>query len=75
MTATIPTENPVASPGTVVAVDALPVCDFCGKTAHYDFQTIHRPWAYGCEPCYLDNRAHPVLGVGWGQRLIVREVA
>jgi hypothetical protein len=71
MSATIPTAQPVAKPGEVVGVAALPSCDFCPAEAHYDFQTFQRPWAYGCERCYLDNRAYTSLGVGKGQRLIV----
>lgn len=75
MTATIPAANPPAQPGFVVAVATLPECDFCGNTAHYDFQTGMGPWAYGCQLCYLDNRAYLALGVGKGQRLIVPPAA
>lgn len=73
MTATLPTTNPEPAPGLVVALPALPTCDFCPGEAHYDFRTRFGPWAYGCEQHYLDNRAHDELGVGHGQRLIVRQ--
>lgn len=56
-------------PEPEVEVGALPECDCCGETAHYDAKTTAGPWAYLCAVC-LDQ--HGVgLGVGCGQRLVV----
>lgn len=58
------------SPGTTVAVTAIPDCNFCGNgtPGPYDFRTTFGgSWANGCETCWVKYRAHPTLGVGHGQ--------
>jgi hypothetical protein len=58
-------------PGLVVAMTELPKCNFCAETAHFDFVT-KAAWAYGCSQHYFQHRAYTSLGVGKGQRLVVR---
>jgi len=60
---------------TTVEVEELPLCDIHNKRhpAAYDFKTFQGPWAYGCEKAWKENRAHHDLGVGKGQRLVVRK--
>jgi hypothetical protein len=53
-------------------VSNLPQCDFCGKDAEYDFSTVLGPWANGCEKCYKKYRRHAELGIGKGQKLILK---
>lgn len=63
----------MAENGTIAYVDTKPACNFhTACTADYDFRTSTGPWAYGCEAAYLENRMHPTLGVGKGQKLEVR---
>jgi len=57
--------------GYEVLVANLPNCDFCGKTASYDGQTIFGAWAYMCKECF--NRYGVGLGVGYGQKLILKK--
>ena len=70
--------NPVVRPGFVVALSELPKCDFADKggcsssEAHYDFRTIFGPWANGCYTHFRMFGASENLGVGHGQRLVVR---
>lgn len=54
-----------------VTVAKLPACNIHeGRPAVYDFRTLQGLWMYGCEECY---RAYGRgLGVGLGQRLVVR---
>lgn len=61
---------------TEVVVPELPACDFCKvykfeHSAHYDGRTTMGPWAYMCELHYLMYGVG--LGLGKGQRLILRE--
>lgn len=51
-------------------VEALPNCDVCGETAHYDAKTTFGPWANLCE---VHFKAHTTqqLGMGFGQKLIL----
>jgi hypothetical protein len=64
-------------PGEIVEVAALPACDFCGDgtQAEYDFRTCFGSWANGCRNHWGHYRATYRLGVGNGQRLIVRKSA
>jgi len=55
---------------TMVKMQTLPDCDFCGKTAGYDAKTVMGPWAYMCQSCFDLNGAGS-LGLGWGQRLVL----
>lgn len=56
--------------GDTARVVELPKCNFHDNCkAEYDFRTIFRSWAFGCEAAYLENRASPELGVGNGQKL------
>jgi hypothetical protein len=48
-------------------------CDFCDKSANYDFKTSWGPWANGCDDHYLQHRAYEKLGTGKGQLLVVGE--
>lgn len=66
-------------PGKVCFVTTMPACDFCagiagrdGTPGPYDFATKHRPWAHGCEAHWLEHRATPALGLGWGQYWLTR---
>jgi hypothetical protein len=59
--------------GFVVVVPHLPICDFCGVTARYDFKTRSGPWAYGCDAHWKEHGSG--LGEGIGQMLIVPEEA
>ena len=54
---------------TIVKMETLPDCNFCGKTAGYDAMTLTGPWAYMCEGCFEVHGAGS-LGLGWGQRLV-----
>jgi hypothetical protein len=56
---------------TKVTLTKLPLCNFCEKTAKYDFKTRTGPWAYGCQLHYEVNRAYSQLGTGKGQELIL----
>jgi hypothetical protein len=59
---------------TSVEVKHLPTCDFDpvhGK-AHYDGKTHMGPWANMCEDCFKAYGSG--LGLGKGQRLVVRPV-
>ena len=63
---------------TETTVTVLPSCDFgCGKDAHYDAATrldsIGRgSWANMCET-HFRSETNRRLGLGVGQRLVVRE--
>lgn len=60
--------------GEYVEVSSLPLCDVCERLpAFYDTKTVHGPWGYLCKVCY---QIHGVgrLGVGYGQRLILKEI-
>jgi hypothetical protein len=54
-----------------------PDCDVhkhdLGETvpAYYDGKTVMGPWAYMCESCF--QRVGVGLGLGRGQRLVVRD--
>jgi hypothetical protein len=64
-------DNGVANTQTVV--NTKPACDFgCGKTAEYDGMTKMGPWAYMCQSCF-DVNGLGELGLGKGQRLVVKE--
>jgi hypothetical protein len=64
--------NLTPRPGHVVAVSALPVCNFCGQPGTWDGPTIYGPWANFCDACEPILHAHPgQTGVGIGQRLFV----
>lgn len=52
-------------------VDAIPPCDECRKPAEYDAKTKAGPWAYLCGSCF-DTFTHGKLGLGVGQRLVLR---
>lgn len=65
-------------PGQEVAVAKLPPCDrHPDREAHYDFATILGPWMNGCDECFHDLSVGRItgrrLGVGLGQRLVVRK--
>src|SRR6185437_5729972 len=60
-----------------VLVADLPVCDYChakgvGKLAEYDFQTTYLYWANGCAEHYEMNRRYDTLGLGKGQKLVLK---
>jgi hypothetical protein len=58
--------------GTTATVAVLPPCDICViSTAAFDGKTISGPWAYMCPECM--DRYGIGLGVGKGQRLVLRE--
>ena len=58
---------------TQVLVNTKPACDFgCVKTADYDGMTKMGPWAYMCQSCF-DVNGLGELGLGKGQRLVVKE--
>lgn len=63
----------MAQDGTVAYVTKLPDCDFCVQLAQYDFKTISAAWANGCETHYEVYRMHRELGVGKGQKLVVKK--
>jgi len=52
---------------TVVKVERLPACNFCGRVAIYDGRTKEGPWAYMCERCFPVHGKG--LGLGKGQKL------
>jgi hypothetical protein len=55
-----------------VIISAPKKCDFCSnRVAKYDFKTQWGPWANGCTVHFLNNGIR--LGLGFGQRLIVKE--
>ena len=61
---------------TEVVVPVLPPCDYCvehGKDtpAHFDGKTVYGPWANMCT--YHFREFGIGLGLGIGQRLIVKE--
>jgi hypothetical protein len=70
-------------PGTQTIVAVLPECDIhrallnvVGVPALYDVNTRQRPsgdgpWANVCQECF-DNHTPGVLGVGHGQRLVLK---
>jgi hypothetical protein len=69
-------EGPEPRSGFVVAMSEMPKCDFCEEEARFDFMANLRPgggpWAYACREHYFKHRAYPMLGVGFGQRLVPR---
>lgn len=70
----------MAENGTVVYTNKLPLCDFCksrsiNRPAEYDFKTTLGPWANGCERHWLLHRLYDHLGVGKGQKMILRDFA
>jgi hypothetical protein len=74
-----PTEAPPErlTPGTFAHVAELPDCDVhlyergvSGVQAGYDGKTQAGPWAYMCGDCFVSHGTG--LGVGRGQRLLVR---
>jgi hypothetical protein len=64
--------------GSEVAVARLPWCDFhrniigVNIPAQYDFKTRRGDWAYGCRECFMANRMYEELGLGKGQRLVIK---
>lgn len=57
---------------TEVEVGHIPPCDICkGNPAAYDGKTVHGPWAFMCEGCWLWHGVGR-LGTGYGQRLKLR---
>ncbi len=61
---------------TEVEVERLPACDICSQQgqhakAHYDGKTLMGPWGYMCKPHF--EALGVGLGLGRGQRLIVRD--
>ena len=58
---------------TETKLDRYPRCDLCGKPARYDFATTHGVWAYGCQTCYEQFRLYPDLGMGKGQKLVLKK--
>jgi hypothetical protein len=59
-------------------VARIPSCNFCSEDgltvpAQYDFKTKQGPWAYGCADCWEEYRAYPHLGMGKGQKLVLRK--
>jgi len=58
--------------GEEVLVSELPKCDICGEKAKYDSKTKSGPWGYLCEKHYEEYGVGK-LGVGFGQKLILRE--
>lgn len=51
-------------------VEALPNCDVCGDTAHYDAKTTFGPWANLCQKCFGTHTTQQ-LGMGFGQKLVL----
>lgn len=62
----------MAENGTVAYVAALPKCNFCENEALYDYKTKTGPWAYGCQQHYEWTRLYSKLGLGKGQKLVVK---
>jgi len=60
-------------PHEVIPVDSLPKCNFCEKTAEFDFKTNVGPWANGCEQHWRMYRGHRELGIGKGQLWVDRK--
>lgn len=65
--------------GTEVEVAKLPDCDIHkydmkkpGVPAAYDAKTRRGPWANMCEECFPREALYTTLGVGKGQRLILK---
>lgn len=52
-------------------VEVLPSCDVCKEQATYDAKTVFGAWANLCQTCF--NSFGIKLGLGYGQRLVVRE--
>lgn len=56
--------------GTETIVDKLPKCSFCNRKAQYDMKLAQGgQWAYLCE---ADKWRGIKLGIGYGQKLIVK---
>lgn len=67
-------------------VDRLPNCDWHPargmpdtRPAVVDAKTTQGPWAYLCQECWeeigcRDEAGQLRLGLGWGQRLVVRNL-
>jgi len=56
-----------------VKVAVIPKCDFCKVAeALVDAKTKYGPWAYMCEPCWIQNGTGR-LGTGFGQKLELDE--
>lgn len=58
---------------TTVVMDDLPKCSFCASKARFDFKASWGQWSYGCTDHYVFHRMYESLGVGKGQRLILKE--
>jgi hypothetical protein len=60
-----------------VEMTTLPDCDICKKQgrkhkAQYDAKMAAGPWAYMCQLCWSMFGASPKLGIGIGQKLVLR---
>jgi hypothetical protein len=56
-----------------IIVDKLPKCDFCDSLAAYDARTVLSGlWANMCPYHYKHYAADKTLGLGKGQKLILK---
>lgn len=69
----------MAAKGTEAIVARIPDCDIHkydmhqpGVPAEYDAKTKRGPWANMCKSCFAREAAYTTLGVGRGQRLILK---
>lgn len=67
----------MAKNGTIAFVREIPKCDFkqwdgCELDAEYDFAVKFGSWAFGCEAHWKKYRLHEELGIGSGQKLVLR---
>jgi hypothetical protein len=56
-----------------VEVTKLPQCDLCENKAQYDALMKDGRWAFLCKEHWADRAMFPSLGVGKGQRLVIKK--
>jgi hypothetical protein len=59
---------------SIAKVARIPKCQFdnCAQPAEYDFKTTEGPWAYGCKEHFNLHAKYDLLGMGKGQKLVLR---
>lgn len=67
----------MAKNGTEAYISELPDCQFAHTLtnrpkAEYDFRTTDGRWGYGCDRHWRMHRLHTELGLGKGQKLVVK---
>lgn len=70
----------MAREGTEAVVAHLPMCDIhkydkgvANVPALYDARTIRGPWAFMCQECWEANSPDRELGIGKGQKLVLKD--